>query len=238
MNREGACFPNQATIAKASRLSERSVRRQLRQAAEGGWLSREFMHRGGHASRNHFYRATVPDHVALDERDENLSEGLEARTEPGRADTQMSERQQRPATMMAAPSGRADTQMSAPQSSAPTCGHSDAQRPAKSEERPAIQSNDRTSRCPPNSSVLTLQSELTKSEARSEPAIGRVTSTRGRRAPEPESIEERERKAIVMLTSFPNATAATLAPYKLTAERISELRLIAAVAPPALAQTA
>lgn len=238
MNRAGSCFPNQRTIAKATRMSERTVRRQMREAESLGWVGREFMHRGGHASRNHLYRACVPDHVSLDDRDEEVSDLLEAQDgrieSPQRPDTQVSAPAQRPASIVAAPSEGADTQMSAPDIGAP-CGSSTTGQPApehaaKSDERPAIRSNDRPPGWPPNSSLLTPHPNTHKSEAHAE---ARAPGTRDKHArrknPGPEPEAERERKALVMLTALPDATDQQLKIFDLPSTRIAELRKRASI---------
>jgi hypothetical protein len=64
--RTNEAFPSQATIARQTGLTERSVRTHLKKAAAGGWLQQSLHGRTGRGWAQHHYLATIP--AALAER--------------------------------------------------------------------------------------------------------------------------------------------------------------------------
>ncbi|HEY0941902.1 MAG TPA: helix-turn-helix domain-containing protein [Steroidobacter sp.] len=158
MDRDGYAWPSQSLWAKGSRVTERTIRRHMDRAVGLGWLAVETAGRTGQGWRHYAYRACVPDHLLLDDRDESISDALTAQNggiEPGKgADTIVSSRQAK----------GADTAMSSPNV---TCGH-------PTHERADIQSttcghsyvqNVRTQLCPTNSRSETPAYRTPKEEA-------------------------------------------------------------------------
>jgi hypothetical protein len=65
MNQRGDnAFPSQATIARRTALSERSVRTHLARAAKAGWIQISQKRRAGQAYFVNQYVATIPDKLA------------------------------------------------------------------------------------------------------------------------------------------------------------------------------
>lgn len=79
MNREGSAYPSQKKWANGCRQNVKTVRRHLKCAVENGWLEIASAGRGGQGWRHYEYRATVPDHIALQDKDQELSDGIEER---------------------------------------------------------------------------------------------------------------------------------------------------------------
>jgi hypothetical protein len=139
MNEVGSAFPAQATIAKASRSSVRTVRRHIKAATEAGWLSVQVARGYGQGWRRHVYRACVPAGLELSEADEKLRDIIVADhgeiDDPHPAD-QIDDLDETPngsgaehadTIVTSARRGRADTLVTAPSNhrtaSQPTCGH-------------------------------------------------------------------------------------------------------------------
>lgn len=74
MDREGFAFPSQKTIAAGIRASLRTVQRHLTSIERQGWINVKLAGRGGQGWRHSAYRASVPDHVPLEDLDEKLSD--------------------------------------------------------------------------------------------------------------------------------------------------------------------
>lgn len=62
---EATCFPSQKTLARAARMSIKSVRRHLKAAETRGWIATGLFKRQGQAWRGMAYRLTVPTNVHL-----------------------------------------------------------------------------------------------------------------------------------------------------------------------------
>lgn len=60
MDRDGVCWPSQATVAKAARTTPPTVSRLLKRAVRNGWLKRR---RRPNPHRGYVYRAAVPLHL-------------------------------------------------------------------------------------------------------------------------------------------------------------------------------
>ncbi|MCC5811300.1 MAG: helix-turn-helix domain-containing protein [Ectothiorhodospiraceae bacterium] len=84
MDSAGNCFPGIRLLAEETRLDESTVRRHLRTAVDGGWLSRHTVGapNGGQGWRRYRYRALVPAEGAEPD-SPRLGEG--AGTEPARS---------------------------------------------------------------------------------------------------------------------------------------------------------
>jgi hypothetical protein len=84
MDGAGNCFPGIRLLATETRLDESTVRRHLRTAVDGGWLSRHAVGapNGGQGWRRYSYRALVPVEGA-EPHSPRLGEG--AGTEPARS---------------------------------------------------------------------------------------------------------------------------------------------------------
>lgn len=58
----GSCFPSQAEIAAAARVSERTVNRAIKTAERAGWLRTWLVPHAGKRSHSKHYHAAVPSH--------------------------------------------------------------------------------------------------------------------------------------------------------------------------------
>lgn len=118
MDRDGYAWPSQKLWAKGSRVTERTIRRHMEKAEGLGWLAVETRGRTGRGWRLYSYRAAVPDHILLDELDEEIADAIIAQT----GDVEPRERAD---MIVSAPSAkRADTIVSSPSPHRDvTCGH-------------------------------------------------------------------------------------------------------------------
>lgn len=78
LDRYGFAFPSLATWAAASRNSIRQQQRYLARARGDGWLVVERAGRRGKGWAFNGYRCSVPDSIKLDDRDQEIGDGLES----------------------------------------------------------------------------------------------------------------------------------------------------------------
>jgi Helix-turn-helix domain len=161
MDRDGFAWPSQPTLAKAARVSDRTVRRHIEQAVALGWLSVDLAGHTGQGWRRHAYRCAIPDQLAVDDKDEELADVYSSKL----GDVDPIEGAD---MMVSSPSAeRADITVSSPSlQHAETCGHP-AQEGAdiSSEGADAGDQNVRTQLCPTISSSELLNLNSHRSEA-------------------------------------------------------------------------
>lgn len=126
MDDNGFAYPSQKTLARSALVSDRTIRRHLEDAEHSGWVAIQSAGRNGQGWRHHGYRAAVPSHVPLSEKDERLSDALvmyhgeieradttmSAPSSPERADTTSTDVGTRPDNVRTTDVERADTAMS------------------------------------------------------------------------------------------------------------------------------
>lgn len=253
MNRDGTCFPSQPTIAKGARVSERTVRRHLIEAQRQGWLGLEHLNTGGQGWRKNLYRCAVPDDVELSEKDDRISDSIEAadgEITSRHADTKMSGRNRQAGREFVKRMARervraADTQMSGRPivqrsaegpSKGVTCGqmtHERADKPLPSSgQNQAERADTHVLLTPgltldPNSSVLTHTEARAGAQADGCEKSAESEGDRIERQERERQTTEREleRKALRLIQASPGTSNAQLHQlYGLTPERAADLR--------------
>jgi hypothetical protein len=76
MDDNGHAFPSLRTWAAATRMSVNTLTKHYRSALRDGWLGVEQNPEGGQAWKRNCYRAAVPSHIQLPEKDEMLANAL------------------------------------------------------------------------------------------------------------------------------------------------------------------
>jgi hypothetical protein len=76
MDENGFAYPGQARLARGARASVRTIRRHMELAKDLGWVGIDFAGKSGQGWRSYLYRAAVPSHVQLTDKDERLSDAL------------------------------------------------------------------------------------------------------------------------------------------------------------------